>query len=49
MAVSDKNILTRLYVVAGCLFLFACAVLFKLVSIQLVDGDKYRELAEERT
>ncbi len=49
MAVSDKNILNRLYFVAGCLFLFACAVLFKLVSIQLVNGDKYRELAEERT
>ena len=49
MAVNDKNILNRMYFVAGCLFLFACAVLFKLVSIQVVDGDKYRELAEERT
>ncbi len=49
MAVSDKNILTRLYLVAGCLFVFACAVLFKLVSIQMVHGDKYRDLAEERT
>jgi cell division protein FtsI (penicillin-binding protein 3) len=49
VAVTDKNILKRLYFVAGCLFLFACAVLFKLVSIQMVDGDKYRDLAEERT
>lgn len=49
MAENDKNILTRLYVVAGCLFLFACAVLFKLVSIQMVDGEKYRDLAEQRT
>ncbi|MFK7812081.1 MAG: penicillin-binding protein [Maribacter sp.] len=49
MAVSDKKILTRLYVVAGGLFLFACAVVFKLVSIQMVNGDKYRELAEKRT
>lgn len=49
MAEKDKNILTRLYVVTGCLFLFACAVLFKLVSIQMVDGEKYRHLAEERT
>lgn len=49
MAVSDKNILNRLYFVAGCLFLFSCAVLFKLVSIQVVNGDKYRELAQERT
>lgn len=49
MAVNDKNILNRLYFVAGCLFLFSCAVLFKLVSIQVVNGDKYRELAEQRT
>jgi len=46
---NNKDILTRLYVVAGCLFLFACAVVFKLVSIQMVNGDKYRDLAEERT
>lgn len=49
MATTDKNILTRLYVVAGCLFLFAMAVVMKLVSIQMVDGDKYRQLAEQRT
>ncbi|MFK5972961.1 MAG: penicillin-binding protein [Flavobacteriaceae bacterium] len=49
MAATDKNILTRLYIVAGFLFLFAAAVLFKLVSIQTVHGDKYRELAIKRT
>ncbi len=49
MAVNSKNILTRLYLVAACLFLFAGAVLFKLVSIQVVDGDKYRDLAAKRT
>ncbi len=49
MAVTDKNILTRLYIVAACLFLFAVAVMVKLVSIQWVDGEKYRNLAEERT
>lgn len=48
MAVTEKNILFRLYFVAGGLFLFACAVLFKLVGIQ-VDGEKYRDLAEVRT
>ncbi|WP_159024252.1 penicillin-binding protein [Formosa sp. L2A11] len=31
------------------MFLFAIAVLFKLCSIQFVDGDKYRSLAEKRT
>ena len=49
MPVTEKSILTRLYVVAGCLFLFAGIVLFKLVSIQLVHGDKYRDLALKRT
>lgn len=49
MAVTEKNILIRLYIVAGCLFLFAVAVLVKLVSIQMVDGDKYRKLAMDRT
>ena len=49
MAITEKNILKRLYVVAGFLFVFAVAVVVKLVSIQMVDGDKYRQLAEERT
>ncbi len=49
MPVTEKKILTRLYVVAAGLFLFAGVVLFKLVSIQMVDGDKYRGLAERRT
>jgi cell division protein FtsI (penicillin-binding protein 3) len=49
MPVTDKSILTRLYVVAGFLFLFAGVVLFKLASIQMVHGDKYRDLALKRT
>lgn len=49
MATTEKNILTRLYIVVGFLFLFAIAVLVKLVSIQMVDGDKYRKLAMDRT
>ncbi|MCK0147828.1 transpeptidase family protein [Arenibacter sp. F26102] len=49
MPVTEKNILTRLYIVAGLLFLFAMAVLVKLVSIQMVEGDKYRKLAMDRT
>jgi len=31
------------------MFVFALAVAFKLFNIQFVQGDKYRELAEERT
>ncbi|WP_299434578.1 penicillin-binding protein [uncultured Maribacter sp.] len=49
MPVTDKSILTRLYFVAGGLFLFAVAVMFKLVSIQMVHGDKYKNLADKRT
>ncbi|MDG1570863.1 penicillin-binding protein [Robiginitalea sp. M366] len=49
MAITPKHILIRLYLVAGGLFVFALAVVFKLVNIQTVDGDKYRELAMQRT
>jgi cell division protein FtsI (penicillin-binding protein 3) len=49
MAISEKNILNRMYLVAGVLFLVAIAVAIKLVDIQVVDGDKYRALAEART
>lgn len=49
MPVTDKNIMTRLYVVTAFMFLFAAAVLFKLVNIQVVQGDKYKELAMKRT
>ncbi|MFD0799278.1 penicillin-binding protein [Maribacter chungangensis] len=49
MPATDKSILTRLYFVAGVLVIFAGAVLFKLVSIQYVDGEKYMALAETRT
>lgn len=31
------------------MFVFVLAVVFKLVSIQFIQGDKYRSLAEERT
>lgn len=49
MAVTEKHILNRLYFVTSIMFLLALAVVFKLVTIQMVDGDKYRELAESRT
>ncbi len=49
MAITPKHIMTRLYLVAGALFLFAAAVVFKLIDIQAVEGEKYRELALERT
>ena len=49
MAIEEKNILTRFYIIAGCMFIVAIAVVVKLVNIQFVDGDKYRELAEKNT
>ena len=49
MAIKEKNILNRLYFVAGCMFVFALLVAFKLVNIQFVQGDQYRDLAEKRT
>lgn len=49
MSVTEKSILNRLYFVAGCMFVFAFLVVYKLVDIQFVQGDKYRDLAEKRT
>ncbi len=48
MAITEKNILNRLYFVAGCMFVFALAVVFKLCIIQYVQGDEYRSLSEDR-
>ncbi len=45
MATTEKNILNRLYFVAGCMFIFALLVTYKLVSIQFFQGAKYREMA----
>jgi cell division protein FtsI (penicillin-binding protein 3) len=49
LATTETHILNRLYFVAGCMFVFALAVVFKLCTIQFIEGDKYRELAEKRT
>ncbi len=49
MAVEKKNILNRLYLLAGFMFLFAVAITYKLVDIQFVKGDAYRKKAAKRT
>jgi len=49
LAKKEKNILNRLYFIAGCMFIFALAIVLKMLSIQFVNGDKYRSLAEKRT
>ena len=49
MAISEKNIMNRLYLVAGGLLVLAIAVVVKLVDIQMVKGEEYKELALSKT
>ena len=49
MAVEKKQILNKLYLLTGFLFLFAIAIVYKLIQIEHVDGDKYRVEAEQGT
>jgi cell division protein FtsI (penicillin-binding protein 3) len=49
MAVDDKNISYRIYLVAFAIFLMAIAIAVKLTNIQWVEGSYYRQLAKERT
>lgn len=49
MAVDDKHISYRIYLVAVCIFLMAIAIVVKLTNIQWVEGDYYRKLAKQRT
>ncbi len=49
MAISEKNIMNRLYLVAGGLLVLSIAVVVKLVDIQMVKGEEYKELALSKT
>ena len=49
MAVEDKHISYRIYLVAFCIFIMTVAIIFKLTKIQWSEGDYYRKLAKERT
>lgn len=49
MATDKKQILNRLYILTGILFLFAAAITYKLVEIEFVEGEIYRVKAEEGT
>jgi len=49
MAVEKKQILNKLYLLTGLLFLFAIAIIYQLIQIEYVDGDLYRVQAEEGT
>jgi cell division protein FtsI (penicillin-binding protein 3) len=47
--IEEKNILNRLYMVAGGMFLFTLFIAVKLFNIQFIEGDKYRDLAHKST
>ena len=49
MAIEDKNISYRIYLVAFVIFMMAIAIAIKLTNIQWVEGDYYRKLAKDRT
>lgn len=49
MAVEDKHISYRIYLVALVMFLMAAFIVVKLTNIQWVEGPHYRKLAKERT
>nr|WP_294936132.1 penicillin-binding protein [uncultured Flavobacterium sp.] len=49
MAVENKNISYRIYLVAFAIFVMAIFVAVKLTNIQWSEGEHYRQLAKERT
>ena len=49
MAIEDKHISYRIFLVAFAMFIMAVAIMVKLTNIQWVEGDYYRKLAKERT
>ena len=49
MATYKKSILTRFYFVAAFLSVFLLAIIFRVVNLQYVQGEKYKKLATELT
>ena len=49
MAIQKKQILNKVYLLTGFMFLFAFAIGYKLVEIEFVEGDEYRKLAAQGT
>ncbi len=49
MAIEKKNILNRLYLLAGGMFLFAIAITYKIIDIQFINGEFYKQKAEKLT
>ena len=49
MSITKKQILNRVYLFTGFMFLIAIAIGYNLVRIEFVEGEKYRQLAEQGT
>ena len=49
MAVADKNVSYRIYIVAMSVFVLVFAIIFKLTNLQWAKGAYYRNLAQEQT
>jgi cell division protein FtsI (penicillin-binding protein 3) len=49
MAVENRNILKRIYVIASIIFVMVIAIGIKLTNIQWVEGKYYRKLAQDRS
>ena len=49
MPITKKQILNRVYLITGFMFLIAFAIGYSLVQIEFIDGEKYRKLAEQGT
>ena len=49
MPITKKQILNRVYLLTGFMFLMAVAIGYSLIQIEFIDGEKYRHLAEQGT
>ena len=49
MVEDNKNIISKIYLVAVVIFLMALAIVVKITNIQWVEGDSLRKLAKERS
>jgi cell division protein FtsI (penicillin-binding protein 3) len=49
LGTQKKSILTKFYIVAAFMTLFLLAIIFRVVNIQYVQGEKYKKLSTELT
>jgi len=49
MSTSNRNMVIRIYVVVGGLLLMSAGVVYRMFTIQMVEGEQFKKLAEQRT